>query len=99
MTHEHQEEQPSTVETAFLVFKRGSEWEATPHYQMPLDVQRSATVADMHHGACEVVSDIKASKIAAMTAQLVIQQQMQLAAAAREHAANDAVRTKLLLPK
>jgi hypothetical protein len=92
--------EPRKVRTAFLVFQNEQlEWEATPFYRLPLEIEHSATVAEMRYGAAEVASDIEASKVAAMAAQLVIQQQMQMAMAARSQAADQAIRSQLHLPK
>jgi hypothetical protein len=92
--------EPRKVRTAFLVVQNENhEWEATPLHDLPLDVEHRATVAEMKHGASEVASDIEASKTAAMAAQLVVQQQMQMAMAARSQATDQAIRSQLHLPK
>jgi hypothetical protein len=92
--------EPRKVRTAFLVLQNENfEWEATPFHELPLEVEHRATIGEMKHGAAEVASDIEASKVAAMAAQLVVQQQMQMAMAARNQATDQAIRSQLHLPK
>ncbi|MFI9271824.1 hypothetical protein ACIGXM_14055 [Kitasatospora sp. NPDC052896] len=99
MSDRQHTEAPRKVTTAFLILQtEQGEWEATPDLDMPLQPSRPASVSDMKHGAAEVVSDIEASKIAAMAAQLTIQQQMQMAASIRNRAEEQAIRSKLVMP-
>lgn len=67
------------VSIAFLVVKRlNGEWQALPEYDTPVDPITKAGVLDMKTGCAEVVSDIDASKIAAMTAHQMMQMTMQM---------------------
>ncbi|MFC4498583.1 MULTISPECIES: hypothetical protein [Streptomyces] len=70
--------------TAFLVVQhKNGEWEAITDFFKPVTVEHTASVIEMKFGASEVVSDIEASKQAAITAHqlMAMTAQMQQAAA------------------
>ncbi|WP_167503122.1 hypothetical protein [Streptomyces malaysiensis] len=72
------------VRTAFwIVQHENGEWEAMSDLNTPVTAEHSATVLEMKFGASEVVSDIEASKLAAITAHqlMAVTAQMQQAAA------------------
>ncbi|WP_369042175.1 hypothetical protein [Streptomyces sp. Midd1] len=74
------------VATAFLVVQHtNGEWEALSDIGKPVTVEHPATVIKMKFGASEVVSDIEASKQAAITAHqlMAVTAQMQQQAAHR----------------
>lgn len=72
------EDEGLAVKTAFLVVQHeNGEWEAITNPTLKVKPEHSPTVIEMKHGASEVVSDIEASKIAAITAhQLMAMTQM-----------------------
>ena len=72
------------VRTAFLVVQHtNGEWEALSDFGKPVTAEHPASVLEMKFGASEVVSDIEASKQAAITAHqlMAMTAQMQQAAA------------------
>lgn len=74
------------VRTAFLVVQHANgEWEALTDFSKPVTAEHTAGVLEMKFGASEVVSDIEASKQAAITAHqlMAMTAQMQQAAANR----------------
>ncbi|WP_329272076.1 hypothetical protein [Streptomyces sp. NBC_01451] len=74
------------VRTAFLVVQHeNGEWEAMTDFGTPITAEHPATVIEMKFGASEVVSDIEASKQAAITAHqlMAVTAQMQQAASHR----------------
>lgn len=71
------------AKTAFLVVQHtNGEWEALSDFAKPVTTEHAASVLDMKFGASEVVSDIEASKQAAITAHqlMAVTAQMQQAA-------------------
>lgn len=72
------------VRTAFMVVQhQNGEWEALSDFSKPVTAEHTPTVLEMKFGASEVVSDIEASKQAAITAHqlmaMTAQMQQQLA--------------------
>ncbi|MEV6310042.1 hypothetical protein AB0M10_15760 [Streptomyces sp. NPDC051840] len=58
-----------SVRTAFLVVQHeNGEWEALSDLTKTVEAEHPASVMEMKFGAAEVVSDIEASKAAAITA-------------------------------
>lgn len=71
------------VRTAFMVVQHDNgEWEAVADVAKPVTAQRPPSVIEMKFGCAEVVSDIEASKLAAITAHqlMAMTAQMQQAA-------------------
>lgn len=78
--------QPIACRTAFVVVQHeNGEWEAINDLNTAITPEHTATVIEMKFGASEVVSDIEASKQAAITAHqlMAVTAQMQQAAANR----------------
>ncbi|MFF8283388.1 hypothetical protein ACF06W_11770 [Streptomyces albus] len=72
-----------SVRTAFLVVQHeNGEWEAVTDIRRPITPTRPPSVIEMKFGCSEVVSDIEASKQAAITAHqlMAVTAQMQQAA-------------------
>jgi hypothetical protein len=75
---------PRKVRIAFMVVQLDNgEWEAISDHSIPVTAERAATVMEMKFGCSEVVSDIEASKLAAITAHqlMAVTAQMQQAQA------------------
>lgn len=72
------------VRTAFIVVQHtNGEWEAIADLSIAIKPERAPSVLEMKFGASEVVSDIEASKLAAITAHqlMAVTAQMQQAQA------------------
>ncbi|MGW3860243.1 hypothetical protein ACWEDZ_01990 [Streptomyces sp. NPDC005047] len=82
------------VRTAFMVVQHGNgEWEALTDISKPVTVERAPSVIEMKFGASEVVSDIEASKLAAITAH----QLMAVTAQMQQQVAHQSLADKLKL--
>ncbi|WP_328749243.1 MULTISPECIES: hypothetical protein [unclassified Streptomyces] len=78
------------VRTAFMVVQHtNGEWEALSDFGKPITAERSATVLEMKFGASEVVSDIEASKQAAITAHQLMAMTAQMQQAAQHQSLAD----------
>ncbi|MEV5265243.1 hypothetical protein [Streptomyces werraensis] len=78
------------VRTAFLVVQHeNGEWEAVSDLSKPVTAERAPTVLEMKFGASEVVSDIEASKQAAITAHQLMAMTAQMQQAAQHQALAD----------
>lgn len=76
--------------TAFLVVQhKNGEWEALTDYFKPVAVEHTASVIEMKFGAGEVVSDIEASKQAAITAHQLMAMTAQMQQAAQNQSIAD----------
>jgi hypothetical protein len=84
--------QPLKVRTAFVVVQHeNGEWEALSDLSQAVTPEHTATVIEMKFGASEVVSDIEASKLAAITAH----QLMAMTAQMQQQAAHQALADQL----
>ncbi|MFV0135438.1 hypothetical protein ACLGIH_19840 [Streptomyces sp. HMX87] len=80
------------VRTAFMVVQHtNGEWEALSDISKPVTAEHQPSVLEMKFGASEVVSDIEASKQAAITAH----QLMAMTAQMQQQAAHQALADKL----
>lgn len=78
------------VRTAFLVVQHtNGEWEAVSDLSKPIAAEHAPTVLEMKFGASEVVSDIEASKQAAITAHQLMAVTAQMQQAAQHQALAD----------
>ncbi|MGW1180088.1 hypothetical protein [Streptomyces drozdowiczii] len=78
------------VRTAFLIVQHSNgEWEALTDHAKPVTVEHTATVIEMKFGAGEVVSDIEASKQAAITAHQLMAMTAQMQQAAQNQSLAD----------
>lgn len=78
------------VKTAFLVVQHANgEWEALTDFTKPVTTEHTATVIEMKFGASEVVSDIEASKQAAITAHQLMAMTAQMQQAAQHQSLAD----------
>ncbi|MET8342405.1 hypothetical protein [Streptomyces microflavus] len=79
--------------TAFLVVQhKNGEWEALTDYVKPVTVEHTASVIEMKFGAGEVVSDIEASKQAAITAHQLMAMTAQMQQAAQNQSLVDSLK-------
>ncbi|MFD3563924.1 hypothetical protein ACFWVU_30315 [Streptomyces sp. NPDC058686] len=79
-----------TVRTAFLVVQHDNgEWEAVADIDKPIKAEHAPSVIDMKFGASEVVSDIEASKLAAITAHQLMAMTAQMQQAAQSQSIAD----------
>ncbi|MGI5136358.1 hypothetical protein [Streptomyces sp. CA-106110] len=76
-----------------VVQHQNGEWEALSDFTKPVTTEHAATVIEMKFGASEVVSDIEASKQAAITAH----QLMAMTAQMQQAAQHQSIRDKLQL--
>ncbi|MGW3153658.1 hypothetical protein [Streptomyces sp. NPDC001089] len=78
------------VRTAFLVVQHeNGEWEALTDFTKPVTAEHAPTVIEMKFGAAEVVSDIEASKQAAITAHQLMAMTAQMQQAAQHQSLAD----------
>lgn len=78
------------VRTAFLVVQHDNgEWEALADIDKPVKPEHPASVIEMKFGASEVVSDIEASKLAAITAHQLMAMTAQMQQAAQNKSLAD----------
>ncbi|MGW1261132.1 hypothetical protein ACWD7Y_04125 [Streptomyces drozdowiczii] len=78
------------VRTAFLVVQHGNgEWEAVTDIDKPVKPEHAPTVIEMKFGCSEVVSDIEASKQAAITAHQLMAMTAQMQQAAQNQSLAD----------
>ncbi|MFH9731930.1 hypothetical protein [Streptomyces sp. NPDC017260] len=78
------------VRTAFLVVQHeNGEWEAMTDITQPVAPEHPVTVIEMKFGATEVVSDIEASKQAAITAHQLMAMTAQMQQAAQHQSLAD----------
>ena len=78
------------VKTAFLVVQHtNGDWEAMTDFGKPVTVEHPTSVIEMKFGCSEVVSDIEASKQAAITAHQLMATTAQMQQAAQHQALAD----------
>ncbi|MGW2937159.1 hypothetical protein ACWGQ5_49295 [Streptomyces sp. NPDC055722] len=78
------------VRTAFMIVQHtNGEWEAVTDFGKPVTAEHTASVIEMKFGASEVVSDIEASKQAAITAHQLMAMTAQMQQAAQHQALAD----------
>jgi hypothetical protein len=90
MPNESTADGPLQVRTAFLVVQHeNGEWEAVADLDKPVTPEHPASVIEMKFGASEVVSDIEASKLAAITAHQLMAMTAQMQQAAQNQSLAD----------
>ncbi|MFF1693186.1 hypothetical protein ACFVXC_06090 [Streptomyces sp. NPDC058257] len=78
------------VRTAFLVVQHDNgEWEAVSDIDKPVKPEHAPSVIEMKFGCSEVVSDIEASKLAAITAHQLMAMTAQMQQAAQNKSLAD----------
>lgn len=81
---------PLAVRTAFMIVQhQNGEWEALADVDKPVAADHPASVIEMKFGAAEVVSDIEASKLAAITAHQLMAMTAQMQQAAQNKSLAD----------
>lgn len=78
------------VRTAFMVVQHeNGEWEAVSDVSKPVTAEHPPSVIEMKFGCAEVVSDIEASKLAAITAHQLMAMTAQMQQAAQHQSLVD----------
>ncbi|MFD9815079.1 hypothetical protein [Streptomyces sp. NPDC059080] len=81
---------PLKVRTAFMVVQHeNGEWEAIGDIDKPVTPEHPTSVIEMKFGCSEVVSDIEASKLAAITAHQLMAMTAQMQQAAQNQSLAD----------
>ncbi|MET9360326.1 hypothetical protein ABZX93_05405 [Streptomyces sp. NPDC006632] len=81
------------VRTAFMVVQHeNGEWEALSDISKPVTAEHPASVIEMKFGSSEVVSDIEASKQAAITAHQLMAMTAQMQQAAQNKSLLDSLK-------
>ncbi|MFJ3271063.1 hypothetical protein [Streptomyces sp. NPDC086776] len=79
--------------TAFVIVQHeNGEWEAINDLSKPVTAEHPASVLEMKFGASEVVSDIEASKLAAITAHQLMAMTAQMQQAAQNKSLADSLK-------